>query len=81
MQVSQRNRIVNRKDKPLGLSFDNEPYLITFNYSHSNSNINVEIKDIFNKDPLLDDNAINLDIYLSTINKLVIEDDKIRVLI
>ena len=37
MQVSQRNRSFNGKDKPLGLSFDNEPYLITFNYSHSNS--------------------------------------------
>jgi len=43
--------------------------------------IYVKIKDIFVNDPLLDDNSINLDIYLSTINKIIIADDKIKLLI
>lgn len=41
----------------------------------------VKIKDIFVNDPLLDDNSINLDVYLSVINKIIIADDKIKMLI
>jgi hypothetical protein len=43
--------------------------------------IYVKIKDIFISDPLLDDSSINLDVYLSVINKIVIADDKIKMLI
>lgn len=43
--------------------------------------IETKIKNIFNTDPILEDNKIKLDIYLSTINILIINDNRITFMI